>query len=121
MSYNVLVVDDSSFMRSMLSKMFKNTPGIEDAHQAVNGEESLKIYKEKKPDLVTMDVDMPEMNGIDAAGKIKSFDPKAKIVMVTSIDKPETRAEAEKIGVCGYITKPFQREQIRALVENISK
>ncbi len=63
---------------------------------------------------------MPEMNDIESAKQIKSFDPKAKIVMVTSSDKIETKEEAEKIGVYGFITKPFQREQIKALIENIS-
>lgn len=121
MSYNVLVADDSSFMRTMLSNMFKNTPSVGEIHQAVNGDEALDMYKSKKPDLVTMDFDMPEMNGLDAARKIKSFDPKARIAMVTSSDKTDTREEAEKIGVCGYITKPFKREQIKGLIENLSK
>lgn len=121
MSYNVLVADDSSFMRTMLSKMFKNTPSVGEIRQAVNGEEALKLYKKKRPDLVTMDIDMPEMNGLDVARKIKSFDPKAKIAMVTSSDKTDTKDEAEKIGVCGYITKPFDRAQIKGLIDDLSK
>ena len=121
MSYNVLVADDSSFMRTMLSKMFKNTPSVGEIRQAVNGEEALQMYKKKRPDLVTMDIDMPEMNGIDVAKKIKSFDPKANIVMVTSSDKSNTREEAEKIGASGYITKPFERAEIKELIENLSK
>lgn len=121
MNYNILVADDSSFMRTMLSKMFKNIPSVGEIRQAVNGDEALKMYKKKKPDLVTMDIDMPEMNGLDVAKKIKSFDPKANIAMITSSDKTNTKEEAEKIGVCGYITKPFDRAEIKGLIENLSK
>ena len=121
MNYNVLVVDDSSFMRTLLSKIFENTDSIRNIYQAINGDDSLKMYKEKKPDLVTMDIDMPGMNGLIAAEKIKSFDPAARIVMVTSSDKSHTREDAKKIGVCGYITKPFDRKHIQELIENISK
>jgi len=120
MSYNVLVVDDSAFMRTLLSKIFKNTPNVGEIMEAENGIKALELYKKKRPDLVTMDIDMPEMNGLDVAKKIKSFDPKAKIVMVTSSDKTDTREEAEKIGMCGYITKPFDRVKIKELIENLS-
>ena len=121
MSYKVLVTDDSSFMRVFLSKILKNTTGVGEIYEAVNGPEALTMYKKTKPDLVTMDLDMPEMNGLEAANQIKSFDPKAKIVMVTSTNKKETRKEAEKIGIQGYITKPFDRVQIKEIIENISK
>ena len=121
MSYNVLVADDSSFMRTLLSKMFKNTPGVGEIRQAENGYEALKMYKKKRPDLITLDIDMPEMNGLDVARKIKSFDPKAKIAMVTSSDKTNHREDSEKIGTCGYITKPFERSKIQELITNLSK
>jgi len=68
-----------------------------------------------------MDVDMSEMNGIEAAKQIKLFDPKAKIVMVSSSDKRNTREEADKNGVFGYIRKPFDRLEIKKIIENISK
>jgi len=121
MNYKILVVDDSAFMRTLLSKNFSNTFGVGEIFQVINGKEALKKYKIKKPDLVTMDLDMPEMNGIEAAKKIKLFDPKAKIVIVSSSDKKNTREEAEKIGVFGYIRKPFDRLEIKRTIENISK
>jgi len=120
MSYSILVADDSSFMRTMLSKIFQNTPGVGEIREANNGAEALEMYKKKKADLVTMDYDMPELNGIDTAKQIKSFDPKAKIVMVTSSDKSELRDEASKIATMGYITKPFDRTKIKALIDKLS-
>ena len=120
MSYNVLVTDDSSFMRTMLSNIFKNTPGVGEISHASNGNEALETYKNKKVDLVTMDLDMPQMNGLDAAKQIKTFDPNAKIVVVSSSKKTEDRDEMEKIGVSGYITKPFERAQIKEIIEKLS-
>ena len=120
-SYKILVADDSSFMRTVLSTIINNTSKVGEIYMANNGAEVIKMYKKVKPDLVTMDLDMPGMNGIDAANKIKSIDPKAKIVMVTASDQYADRVEAEKIGVCGYITKPFDRLQIREIIENLSK
>ena len=113
MSYSILVADDSAFMRTLLSKIFKNTTNVREIFQVKNGIEALKMYKVKKPDLVTMDIDMPELNGIEAAKQIKSFDPNAKIVIVSSSDKTNTREEAKKVGVHGYIIKPFDRLEIK--------
>lgn len=121
MNYKVLIVDDSSFMRTLLSKIFSNTSGVGEIYQANNGNEALTTYKDKRPDLVTMDIDMPEMDGIEAAKQIKSIDPNAKIVMVSSSDKKNTRDEAEKIGVSQYIRKPFDRLEIKKTIESLSK
>ena len=120
MNYKVMIVDDSSFMRTLLSKIFSNTSGVGEIYQANNGAEALTTYKDKKPDLVTMDIDMPEMDGIEAAKQIKSIDPNAKIVMVSSSDKKNTRDEAEKIGVSEYIRKPFDRLEIKRTIESLS-
>ncbi|MGY5148862.1 MAG: response regulator [Candidatus Nitrosopumilus sp. bin_68KS] len=120
-NYKVLIVDDSSFMRTLLSKIFSNTSGVGEIYQANNGNEALITYKDKRPDLVTMDIDMPEMDGIEAAKQIKSIDPNAKIVMVSSSDKKNTRDEAEKIGISQYIRKPFDRLEIKKTIESLSK
>ena len=121
MNYNILVADDSAFMRTLLSKIFKNTSNVGEIFQVNNGKEALEMYKIKKPDLVTMDIDMPELNGIEAAKQIKLFDPNAKIVIVSSSDKTNTREEAKEIGVHGYITKPFDRLEIKKTVDGLSK
>lgn len=89
--------------------------------QIQNGDEALKIYKEKRPDLVTMDIDMPQMNGIDAVKKICLFDFKANVVMVTSSNQQNIIDLTKSIGASGYITKPFAREKLLEAVKNIKK
>ncbi|MCH7967569.1 MAG: response regulator [Thaumarchaeota archaeon] len=121
MVYNILVTEDSSFMRTMLTDIFKSNSSVGEVYQASNGVEALEIYKDKKPDLVTMDIDMPEMNGFEAAKKIKSSDYRAKIVIVTSSHKKEAMQTAKELGIKEYITKPFDNIKIEQLIENISE
>ena len=121
MDYEVLIVDDSSFMRKVVSKIFKTIPEIKTIHEAFDGESAIEMYKKIKPNLVTMDVDMPKMNGFEATKAIVSFDPDAKVVIVTSVDKPDTRKEAENAGACGFIKKPFQDEEVKKIVDKIIK
>jgi two-component system chemotaxis response regulator CheY len=113
MSTSVLIVDDSQFLRTTLVNMLKETLKVDEIFEAINGIDAVKLYRMKKPNLVTMDIDMPEMNGLDATKRIKLFDPNAKILMVTSSNKKNEREEAEKIGILGYITKPFDHEKIK--------
>ena len=119
MSQRVLVVDDSSFMRSLLTKIIKKSPKIDDVVEAMDGNSAVEKYQQEHPNLVTMDIDMPGMNGLEAAKKIKELDPKAKIVMVTSSNKEEIRKEAQEIGTLGYITKPFDAEKINEVINKI--
>ncbi len=108
-------------MRSMLSDIFKNNSKVGEVYHASNGVEALEIYNQKKPDLVTMDIDMPEMNGFESAKKIKSLDHRAKIVIVTSSKKKEAMQTAKELGIKEYITKPFDDMKIEKLIENISE
>ena len=119
MSQNVLVVDDSSFMRSLLTKIIKKSANIDGVIEAMDGNSAIEKYQEEHPSLVTMDIDMPGMNGIDAAKKIKALDPNAKIVMVTSSNKAELKDQANKIGTLGYITKPFDAEKINEIINQL--
>ena len=119
MSQRVLVVDDSSFMRTLLTKIIKKSPKIDDVVEAMDGNSAVEKYQQEHPNLVTMDIDMPGMNGLEAAKKIKELDPKAKIVMVTSANKEEMKKEAQKIGTLGYITKPFDAEKISVIIDKI--
>jgi two-component system chemotaxis response regulator CheY len=119
MSQRVLVVDDSSFMRSLLTKIIKKSSKIDDVLEAIDGKSAVEKYEKERPSLVTMDIDMPGMNGLEAAKKIKELDPNAKIVMVTSANKQEMKSEAQKIGSIGYITKPFNAEKIIEVIDKI--
>jgi len=107
----ILVVDDAAFMRMLLKKIL-----VQGGHQVVgeasNGREAVEKYKELRPDLVTMDIVMPEMDGITAVKEIKKIDPNAKIVMITAVGQEAKVMEALKAGASGYIVKPFQAQKV---------
>ena len=107
----VMIVDDSSFMRSSL-KYIVESAGHEVVGLAVNGKEAIELHKKVKPDLVTMDILMAEMDGLTAAAQIIKADGKARIIMVTAIGQDEKQEQARSIGVSGYIRKPFKKEDI---------
>ena len=101
-----LVVDDSVIIRKSLSQQLEEL-GYEVIAEASNGNEAIKLYKELKPDFVTMDITMPIKNGIEALKHIKDFDENAKIIMVTSHGEEKLVMEAIKRGAVGYILKPI--------------
>ncbi|WP_134684244.1 response regulator [Brevibacillus migulae] len=106
----ILIVDDAAFMRHMLSQM---VAGIHEVcGEAATGVEAVKKYKELKPDIVTMDITMPDMQGIDAVREIIAFDPEAKILMCSAMGQRAMVLEAMKSGAKDFIIKPFQKERI---------
>lgn len=113
----VLIVDDTAFMRKLLKNILFGA-GFDIAGEAENGTQAVELYKQLKPDIVTMDVVMPEMTGIDALKHIKSFDKDAKIVMCTAIGQEKIVKTAIKLGARGYIIKPFQAPKV---IEEIKK
>lgn len=107
----VLIVDDAAFMRMMI-KMILEKNGFEVIGEAVNGSEGVEKYKEFKPDIVTMDITMPEMTGIEALQCIIKFDPNAKIVMVSAVGQEPLIREAIMGGAKSFIVKPFKEEHV---------
>jgi two-component system chemotaxis response regulator CheY len=107
----ILVVDDAAFMRMMLKNIL-NANGHEVIGEAADGLQSLDQYEQLKPDLVTMDIVMPQMNGIDATKEIVESYPEAKIIMCTAIGQQAKVLEAMKAGAKGYIIKPFQAPKV---------
>lgn len=111
----VLVVDDAQFMRMRLTKVLE-----EAGHEVVeagNGLEAVEMYKRHRPDLVLMDITMPEMDGLDALRTIRAEDPNARVVMCTALGQKSVVIEALKAGARDFIVKPFQPEKIREVVE----
>lgn len=107
----VLVVDDSLVMREMI----KNTlceDGFEFAGEAANGVEALEQYKALKPDLVTMDIVMPQEHGIDALKKIFEFDNNAKVIVVSGLHQKTLLMEALETGASDYVIKPFDAKEL---------
>ena len=107
----VLIVDDASFMRGSL-KFIVESAGHKVVGTAKDGREALELYKKLKPDLVTLDILMDEMDGFAALKAIKDLDPEAKAIMVTALGQKEKQAEARKLGAVGYIRKPFTMKEI---------
>lgn len=113
----VLIVDDAAFMR-MSIKMMLERNGFEVAGEAENGETAVKKYIDCKPDLVTMDITMPEMGGIDSLKLIRKYDPKAKVIMVSAMGQESMVKESILNGAKSFIVKPFKEEYV---VETLTK
>lgn len=113
----VLVVDDSKFMRNIIIEILKRN-NIEIVGEASNGREGVLKYKELRPDVVTMDLTMREMTGLEAMKEIIEIDPKAKIIVCSAMGQQEIIKEAVKSGAGGFVIKPFDEED---LVDEINK
>src|SRR3712207_2789251 len=107
----VLIVDDAAFMRMSIRKMLEEN-GFEIVGEAENGLMAIEKYQELQPEVVTMDITMPEMDGLEALRQIKKIDPAASIVMVSSLGQEARMKEAIIYGAKGFIVKPFKEEII---------
>lgn len=115
----ILIVDDAQFVRNKLKRIFGKINFVEVIGEASNGEEAVSLYKDLKPDLVTMDIIMPNFDGIKAIEEIMKFDKKAKIVVVSAMGQEMTILEATEKGAKDYIKKPFKEEDIYKVIERI--
>ena len=108
----VLIVDDAAFMRLNLKNIMNDTD-LEVVGEAENGKESIKKYKELKPDLVTMDITMPEMNGIEALKKIKEIDSEANVIVCSAMGQQKMVVQAVEAGAKDFVVKPFDENRIK--------
>lgn len=118
MAKSILVVDDAAFMRMMIKDILSKN-GYEIAGEAENGLKAIEKYKELTPDLVLMDITMPEMNGIDAVKGIKAIDPGAKIVMCSAMGQQAMVIESIQAGARDFIVKPFQADRVLEAVRKV--
>jgi len=114
----VLVVDDAPIIRLALVSILKESE-CDVVGECSNGREAVEKYAELKPDVVTMDVIMPEMDGIEALEKILSNDQNAKVIMITAIDQRESLMRAIRIGAADYIVKPFEKDRIQSSIKKV--
>lgn len=114
----VLIVDDSRTSRKILESILSEN-GFTVIGQACDGNEGVTKYKELKPDIVTMDITMPVMDGVESLRCIKEYDPKAKVVMVTAAGQKNKIIEALKLGVDDFLTKPYEAEEIISTIKKI--
>ena len=117
----VLIVDDAQFTRNMLKNIISKIDQIEVIGEASNGVEAISLYKKLSPDLVTMDLVMPEKGGIEATEEILKINSKALIVVVSALGQEALVLEAAKKGAKDFIQKPFKTEQIIEVMDRILK
>lgn len=119
MATGILIVDDSGYMRNRLKTAFGDEVRI--VGEAENGAEAVELYKrnERAVDVVLMDIVMRKANGVKATAAIKQIDGEATVLMVTSVGQQEKMKLAAKAGADGYVTKPFDDEEIRLAVDAV--
>ncbi|OEF98396.1 response regulator [Desulfuribacillus alkaliarsenatis] len=117
MSAKVLIVDDAAFMRMMIKDILSKN-GFNVVGEAANGEEAVARYKELEPDIVTMDITMPEKDGIAALKDIKKMNPAAKVIMCSAMGQQAMVIDAIQAGAKDFIVKPFQADRV---IEAITK
>lgn len=118
MAKNILVCDDAAFMRMMIKDILTKN-GYNIAGEAENGQKAVEKYNETKPDLVLMDITMPEMDGIQALKKIKEMDPGASVIMCSAMGQQAMVIEAIQSGAKDFIVKPFQAERVLEAVKKV--
>ncbi|MFT4416841.1 response regulator [Fredinandcohnia humi] len=114
----ILVVDDAKFMRLTLTNILENA-NHEVVSEAENGKEAVELYKKLRPDLVTMDITMPEMNGLEAVKEIKENDPQAKIIMCSAMGQQKMVVDAITAGAKDYLVKPFDESRVIEAVNRV--
>jgi two-component system chemotaxis response regulator CheY len=114
----ILVVDDAAFMRRMVIDVLQNG-GHEIVGEAGNGNEALARYQELRPDVTTLDITMPEKDGLTALREIIALDPAAKVVMCSALSQESKVLEAVKAGAKDFIAKPFQAQRVLSAIEKV--
>jgi len=118
MTNGVLIVDDAAFMRMMIRDILTKN-GFKVAGEAENGQKAIDKYKELNPDLVIMDITMPEVDGIQAVREIKAYDPNAKIIMCSAMGQQAKVIESIQDGAMDFVVKPFQADRIIEAVNKV--
>lgn len=116
----VLIVDDTLFMRASIRQMLEAN-GHSVAGEAANGVEAIEKFAAIKPDVILMDITMPDMDGLEALRRIKEIDPKAKVVMCTAMGQQAMVARAVELGAQQFIVKPFQAERLMAAIDSVCR
>lgn len=115
---NILIVDDSRTSRRMLRSLLEEM-GHTVVGEGVNGEDGFIKYKEINPDLVTLDITMPKLDGIEALQLIRKYNPEAKAVMITAAGQRDKMIAAVKYGAAEFITKPYEKEEVEKVLSRI--
>lgn len=118
MAQKVLIVDDAAFMRMMIKDILTKN-GFEVVGEAADGREAVEKYKELSPDLVTMDITMPEMDGVSALKEIKQINANAKVIMCSAMGQQAMVIDAIQAGAKDFIVKPFQADRVIDAIQKV--
>ena len=118
MTPRVLIVDDLPFMRSLLSDIV-NDAGMKVAGRAENGRDALSVYVGTEPDVVLLDIAMPEMDGITALRKLRQLDGEARVVMCSALGEQQMIVRAIQLGARDFVIKPFQPERVISAITRV--
>lgn len=119
MSKKLLVVDDAAIIRKMISDTV-TAAGWEVIGEAANGQEAIELYKSLRPDAVTLDMVMPEYDGLHALAGIREIDPQAKVVVVSAVDQKAILREALQLGAADFLVKPFDKAVLIATLDSLA-
>jgi two-component system chemotaxis response regulator CheY len=118
MSHTVLIADDANFMRVMLKDIL-NEMNLKVVGEASDGAQALTLFREFKPDLVLLDITMPDVNGIEALKQILAEDATAQVVMITALGQKEKVLESIQAGAKDFVVKPFDQDRVKATLERL--
>jgi len=113
-----LVTDDTAFMRLLLQKILTEG-GYDVVGEADNGKEAVRLFERHRPDLVTMDITMPILNGVEALKRIRAIDPDARVLMVSAMGQKNMVMQALREGAQGFLIKPFEKEKVLQAVAEV--
>jgi two-component system chemotaxis response regulator CheY len=114
----VLVVDDAAFMRKLIADTLRGA-GHEIAGEAANGNQAVQLYQQLRPDLVTLDITMPEKDGLAALVKIRAFNPTAKVIMCAALGQEAKIIAALKAGALDFLVKPIDAAELLATIAQV--
>jgi len=118
MGIDVLIADDLKFIKLVLRELVEKA-GFRVVGEASNGQEAVELYKDKRPDVVLMDITMPKMDGLSALKQILKIDPQAKIIMCSALGQQSLIVQALQLGAKDFIVKPFREDRVIAAIKKI--
>lgn len=114
-----VVVDDAVFMRTLIKRMIEENTNYQVVGEGANGREAIEQAKRSQPDIMTLDITMPEMDGIMAIKEILAVSPATKIIMVSAMGQQAMVIDAIKMGAKDFIVKPFDKTRVQQAIENV--
>lgn len=118
MGIDVLIVDDLTFIKMVLKDLVEKA-GFRVVGEASDGEEALRVFQEKRPDVVLLDITMPKMDGLTALKKLLELDPNAKVIMCSALGQQRLIVQAIQLGAKDFIVKPFRPERVVSSIKKI--